>query len=288
VARIGIDVGGTKCLGVVVDADGVVLDEVRHATPTAEELIDVLCDIVSHFQSFEIESVGVGVPGLVTRDGVFRVSPHIRGISDLAMQDILNTRLGIRTIVDNDATAAAFAEFTIGAARGTKDAIIVALGTGIGGGIVMGGQLQRGTNGFAGEFGHFVVDVNGSECDCGQRGCWETYASGDALRRLSGGLDGQEVMSRAARGDEMAQRVVEEFSHWIAVGLATLVNICDPEIIVIGGGVVVAGDQFLHKVPKHLSDVLYASAARPIPQIVPAALGEKAGAIGSALMGGLQ
>jgi glucokinase len=164
---------------------------------------------------------------------------------------------------------------------------MVTLGTGIGGGIVMGGELQRGANGFAGEIGHMMVERNGLECVCGRHGCWERYASGSALKTLSGGMSGEEVFAAASRGDAHAQSVVAEFTDWIAVGLASLTNICDPEVIVIGGGVVQSIIGIMDSVSARFSESLYSPEWRPHPRLVTAELGERAGAIGSALISSL-
>jgi glucokinase len=161
---------------------------------------------------------------------------------------------------------------------------MVTLGTGIGGGIVMGGELQRGANGFAGEIGHMMVERNGLECVCGRRGCWERYASGSALRTLSGGMSGEDVFAAAAHGDVHAQSVVDEFTGWIAVGLASLTNICDPEVIVIGGGVVQSIVDVMDVVSARFAEALYSPEWRQHPRLVTASLGERAGAIGSALI----
>ncbi len=286
--HIGVDVGGTKCLGVRVDDHGALQDELRRPTPDAANLITELCVLVEQLRTPETQSLGVGLPGLVTKSGVFRTSPHISGITDVEVKTLLEDHFDFPVVVDNDATAAAFGEWKIGAARNAENAIVVSIGTGIGGGIVMGGQMQRGAQGFAGEIGHIVVDVDGAECECGQQGCWETVASGDALVLLSGGLSGPEVMSLAARADSWAEGVVDEFSRWVARGLATLINVCDPQIVVIGGGVVTSEAQFVHKLPAYVSQYLYSSSSRMLPEIVPAGLGEKAAAIGSALLGALQ
>ena len=290
---IGIDVGGTKCLGVVVDESGTIIREIRVLTPDASQLIDTLCDLVLELSSSEVSGIGIGLPGLVRSDGVFCTSPHIKGIDNLHVVDAIYAKIGhnigsTKLCIDNDATAAAFAEWKIGAARGVHNAIVVTLGTGIGGGIIAGGQMYRGTQGFAGEFGHFVVEVGGRSCVCGQRGCWETYASGSALDAMWSTGDGRDVMAAHAAGDTTAHEVVNEFSRWVATGLATLVNVCDPASIVIGGGLASASDQFLDIVSVHLYDQVYGHHYRQMPQVVPAQLGEKAGAIGSALMVALQ
>lgn len=278
---VGIDVGGTKCLGVRVNEHGVVLEEVRHPTPHASQLVDLL-EAMFHELSGTL-SLGVGVPGLITPDGIVRASPNMKGAHNIAVGPELRDRLGIDVHVENDATMTAYGEWQAGAARGAMNAVIVTLGTGIGGGIVMGGQLQRGANGFAGEIGHMVVQHDGVACVCGRRGCWERYASGSALRMLSGGMSGQEVFAAAQGGDSQAQSVVSTFANWVAVGLASLTNICDPEVIVIGGGVVQSFSTVLDSVASSFSAALYSSESRPHPALHVAELGERAGAIGCAL-----
>jgi glucokinase len=304
VTRIGIDVGGTKCLAVALDDSHKIVHSKRVPTPDGSQLVAILsqmvrdivrdvhgvhagCDVDDDMRLAGV-SVGIGLPGAVGFNGVFHASPHIANVSNIPVAALLGDALGISVVVDNDATAATFAEWTIGAARGTTDAVMVTLGTGIGGGVVMGGQLQRGAHGYAGEFGHFVVERGGNQCACGQRGCWETYASGSALRSLSGGVHGVEVMTRAQGGDVDAVAVVESFSDWVALGVGALVNMFDPAVVVIGGGVVESGSVFIESVSSRLSSYVYGNKNREIPSVVPALLGEKAGAIGSALLGALQ
>ena len=282
--RVGIDVGGTKCHGVIVDNHGTVLHEVRYPTPHASELIDLLEKM---FQELGGETtLGVGVPGLITADGVIKASPNMKGAHNIAVGPELRERLGIAVHVENDATVAAFGEWKSGAAMGAHDAVMVTLGTGIGGGIVMGGVLQRGANGFAGEIGHMVVEREGVECPCGRRGCWERYASGSALKMLSGGVDGKEVFEKFHAGDKNAKSVIDTFASWIAEGLASLTNICDPEVIVIGGGVIESFASQIDILEEKFSASLYSSEMRPHPRLAPAALGERAGAIGAALLVG--
>lgn len=282
--HVGIDVGGTKCHGVIVDIHGTVLHEVRYPTPHAADLIDLLQEM---FRELGGETtLGIGVPGLITADGVIKASPNMNGAYNIAVGPELRERLGIAVHVENDATVAAFGEWKSGAAMGARDAVMVTLGTGIGGGIVMGGQLQRGANGFAGEIGHMIVERNGIECPCGRRGCWERYASGSALKMLSGGVDGREVFAKFHAGDADAVEVVSTFATWIAEGLASLTNICDPEVIVIGGGVIESFASRIDVLEEKFSASLYSSDMRPHPRLVAAALGERAGAIGAALLVG--
>ena len=302
---IGIDVGGTKCLGIVWHDDNVVA-EVRMPTPAGQTaIVDTLSSIVGHLEA-EVgacDTVGVGVPGLVTRHGVINASPNLIDIRDFAVGGQLSSRLDRRVWVDNDATCAAVAEWIAGSAEGCTDACIVTLGTGIGGGIVAGGSLLRGTNGFAGEIGHMVVDADGIECPCGRRGCWERYASGSGLARLAreaasanrlrrvveevGGIDsirGEHVRGAAEAGDEESLAVIDEFGRWVALGLVNIANILDPERFVIGGGLAASGDIFLTAIGRWFARLLYSPEQRPHPDLVVARFAETAGAVGAALL----
>ncbi|HEY3485439.1 MAG TPA: ROK family protein, partial [Ilumatobacteraceae bacterium] len=190
------------------------------------------------------------------------------------------------------------------AARGTGDYVLVTLGTGIGGGLVAGGQLQRGTNGFAGEYGHVVVQPDGPPCPCGRRGCWERYASGSGLGRLAreaaiggraerlvelaGGdpeaVRGEHVRVAAREGDEQTGAVVDEFGRWVALGLVNLANTLDPELFVLGGGLAADGDLYIGAIRRWFVEWLYAPTLRPHPYVEFARLGPHAGAIGAALL----
>jgi glucokinase len=279
---VGIDVGGTKCHGVVADEKGAVVAELRRPTPHAGELIDLLAEM--HRELGGGSALGIGVPGLVTPEGIIKASPNLTGAHDIEVGPRLRSALGIPVHVENDATSAAYAEWRVGAARGTDDALIVTLGTGIGGGVVMGGQLQRGAHGFAGEIGHMVVEADGIECVCGRRGCWERYASGSALKRLSGGMPGEEVFSRAMNGEEGSLAVVDDFARWFCIGVASLTNVLDPQVVVVGGGVVDAWSVLHPAIARWLDRLLYSSDNRPQPTVRPAELGPRAGAIGIALL----
>ena len=268
-------------------------------------MLDVLAEVVAALGP--ASSVGVGVPGLVDVEGVLRFAPNLPGVVDLDVRGALLARFPNTTVrVDNDATCAGWAEAQVGAARGAVDALLVTLGTGIGGGIIARGRVVRGANGFAGEFGHMVVDPHGPPCPCGQRGCWERFASGSGLGRLArevaaasplgrmatlaGGdpeaVRGEHATAAAAEGDEQAEAVLARFGWWVAVGLANLANAFDPELFVLGGGLVEAGEILLAPVREAFADMVLAGAHRPVIAIVPAALGERSGAIGAALLAG--
>ena len=201
VRRVGIDVGGTKALGVALDATGAVIAEDRRPTPRGVNSLGPLIDVLAELaESLGLEgSLGVGVPGLVTHEGVLRAAPNLDGVADFDVRGLLVDRLGGQIVVDNDATCATVAEWQLGAGAGVDNLMLVTLGTGIGGGVVSNGALQRGLNGFAGEFGHMVVHPDGPRCPCGRRGCWERYASGSGLAMLArGGGNGSAPEERGA------------------------------------------------------------------------------------------
>jgi glucokinase len=308
VATVGVDVGGTKCLGVVIDDDATVVASHRVPTPqtgSGPALVDAVVEVARELSDGRQLAVGVGVPGLVDRDGVLRFAPNIQGIAELPVRAELHHRLGVPIQVDNDATCAAWAERLLGAGAGRPHMILVTLGTGIGGGIVVDGRLVRGAHGFAGEFGHMVVHaVGGLPCPCGKRGCWERYASGSGLGRLAreaahahqiprvvelaGGdpeaVRGEHVTQAAAAGDPAAHDVMTRFGWWVALGLANLANVFDTDCFVLGGGLVEAGSVLLEPVREAFLDLVEGAEHRPPVEIIPATLGERAGAIGAALV----
>ncbi len=301
---IGVDVGGTKLLAVAVDQAGQVLQEVRLATPRGGDAItEAIVDVVATLAPGPA-ALGLGIAGLVDRDGVLRIGPNLPGIDSYPFGARLTERLGVPVTVDNDATVATWGELRVGAAVGATDALMVAFGTGIGAGYVAGGVLQRGANGFAGEAGHMVVAPRGPACPCGRRGCWERFASGHGLGRfardaaeagrapqlvaLAGGdaeaVRGEHATAAALAGDRGALAVFREFAWWVALGIANLVNMLDPEVVVIGGGLVETGDLLLAPVRERYEELVLAPTQRPAVPIVAAALGEHAGAIGAALL----
>ncbi|MGH9119590.1 MAG: ROK family protein [Acidimicrobiales bacterium] len=287
----GVDVGGTKILAIAVDrATGrVAAEPVRAPTPKLDasalvEAVAVAVDGVEAALGRPVDAVGVGLPGLVDRSGTLAMGPHLPGIRNHSFADAFALRLGRPVTVDNDATCAVWAEHRLGAARGASDVVMVTLGTGIGAGIVAGGRLSRGANGFAGEPGHMVIDPDGPPCECGRRGCWEQYASGHGLIRLAGGRTSEEVIGAAREGDPEAGEVVRRFAWWFALGVANLVAVLDPQVVVVGGGLVEAGDVLFDPLRHAYRDLVMASDVRPAVPIVPAALGERANAVGAGLL----
>ncbi len=189
-------------------------------------------------------------------------------------------------MVENDATAGAFAEWSVGAGMGARTCVCVTLGTGIGVGVVIDGEVLHGTNGFAGEMGHMCIDRNGPKCKCGNRGCWEMIASGSALTgaAVGVGLKPETLASDARSGRAEALRVFAEFADAVALGLATVAYAFDPDVIVLGGGVSTSADVLIPLVQDRLGVHIYAAHSRPLPRVVAASLGERASAIGAALL----
>ncbi len=301
-AAVGIDVGGTKCLGVALAGDGTVLREHRVPTPDGpDELIATLAQIAADLGA--PGAVGVAVPGLVDRSGVLLAAANLNGVRLLALRDRLEQASGLRVVVDNDNTVACLAEWKLGAGRGVDDLLLVGLGTGIGGGFVSGGALQRGHHGFAGEFGHMIVQAHGTPCPCGQHGCWERYASGtglgvlaraaaaagrlDAAIELAGDVDdirGEHVTAAARAGDTDALAVVDDYADWVAIGLVNLTNLFDPGAIVLSGGLSADPELFLAPIERSFHASMYGGSERPWPTIAFAELGPTAGGIGAALL----
>lgn len=301
---VGVDIGGTKILSLL---DGRPTDAERVPTPgNPDELLGALRGCIDALVAGRApRAVGVGFPGLVDESGTVRFSAHLPGLVGTPLAAELAASYGSGVWVGNDATAAAWAELRAGAGRGVSDLVMVTLGTGIGGGIVAGGRLVEGARRFAGEWGHMVVDPHGPPCPCGQRGCWERFASGEGLGRLAreaaqagrasglvalaGGdpeaVRGEHVTAAAAAGDPGARAVLAELGWWLALGLANLANALDPELIVVGGGLVAAGEVLFEPLREAFGELVEGGTQREV-RIVPAALGPSAGALGAALLAG--
>ena len=277
---IGIDMGGTKCLGLLVDAHGVIIDRERQVT-NVDAVIETFAEIAQTLRRRSPEpvlGVGVGVPGLVDFDGVLRAGPHLPGVYNLPVAQRLGAALDLRVVAENDATCATLAESVLGAARDARNAVLITVGTGIGAGFILNGVLHRGAHGFAGELGHMCVQPDGPLCICGRRGCWELYASGQRANA--------EVTAVALAGDPAAVSILDDLSKWLAVGLANICLAWDPDRIVIGGGVLERVEELIvTRTRAHLAEQFgHAASRRALPEIVAAVLGPDAGAIGAALM----
>lgn len=299
VATVGIDLGGTKLLAVRVEDEEVVAREL-FATP-GEDFIESAIAAIRELWSDDVGAVGAGIAGLVRYpDGVFVWGPHVPG-TNIQVRSILEQEFGVPAVVDNDANTAALAELHLGAAVGRDHALLVTLGTGIGGAIIAGGDVYRGSS-FAGEWGHMLYQANGLQCDCGKRGCWETVASGPALARLGrefhalnpggplakvlqgGGFTAETLTAAADAGDETARGLVSQVGAALGQGLCSLIAVFDPELIVVGGGLGSVGESLLGPARRVAADALHGGSHRPLPPIVVAELGPEANAIGAALL----
>ena len=289
---LGVDVGGTKILGVATDDAGRVHAEVRRPTPVrgsglVECVIEVL-DELGADRARRGQPIGVGLPGLVDATGVLRFSPHLPTAVDVDLRDRWPPEWPGPHVV-NDATAAASAEGRLGAGRDLADFLFVALGTGIGGALVRHGVVDGGPRGYAGEYGHMVVVPGGEPCPCGGRGCWERYASASGLvsaARRAGDVAAHEapaVVARARAGESAALAALDEFARWLALGVANLVVALDVGDVVLGGGLSAAAPAFLGTAAAELERTLEGARARPPTRWRVAALGERAGALGAAL-----
>jgi glucokinase len=303
---VGIDVGGTKIAGGVVE-DGTVVATARRDSPARHPaaIADTIADVVRELaHGRDVGAVGVGAAGFVSLDGSrVMFAPHLAW-RDEPLRDLVQERIGLPTFVENDANAAAWAEYRFGAGQGARALVIATIGTGIGGGLVLGGEVYRGGFGVAAEFGHMRVVPGGRLCACGLLGCWETYASGTALtvraRELAlenpssapvlldlvGGhpddITGQLVSEAAELGDAAARQSFAELARWIGDGVASLTAALDPDIVVIGGGVSESPHLDIDSVRAAFRAAETGAGHRPVPEIRRAVLGNQAGLIGVA------
>jgi glucokinase len=303
---LGIDLGGTNLRIGVVDAAGAILAEVRDPAPSE---VDALVHAIGAqaddlVPAHGVRAVGVGTAGLIDHDGAVRYAPNLPMFVDVPLRALLAERLTPPVVVDNDANAAAWGEHCHGAARGTSHALVITLGTGVGGGVIADGRLFRGAHGFAAEVGHWQFDPHGPDCACGEVGHWEAVASGSALGRLAraraeqgtapgvlaraGGdaaaVRGEHAGESAAAGEADGIAILGEFAEVVALGFAGLANIVDPELIVVSGGLVELGDVLLDPLRAAFLGHLEGSAHRPPVPIVAAELGDASGMVGAAAL----
>jgi glucokinase len=307
VLTIGVDIGGTKVNAGVVDDTGAVLAVTRRRTPSHRPAAveDVIAECVEELRrGHEVAAVGVGAAGFVDHEnGTVLVAPNLAWRNE-PLREAVAERTGLPVVVDNDGNAAAWAEYRFGAGRGEQHLVLVTVGTGIGGGVVLGGVLYRGRHGVAAEFGHMQISQSGRRCGCGQHGCWEQYCSGRALLHeareiadvqpgygarlleLGGGrpegIEGPEVTAAAREGDPAALDCFEEVGSWLGQGLADLAATLDPGAFVIGGGVADAGELLLGPARRHYAQRLTGTSYRPHADIRLAQLGNEAGMVGAA------
>jgi glucokinase len=305
---IGVDIGGTKVLGGVVEPGGKVLAYARRATPPGDPalLLDRIAEVVAELAAgHPVQAVGIGAAGWIdaSRSTVL-FAPHLPWRDEPLRQEI-QARVQVPVVIENDANVAAWAEFTYGAARDAEDSMVLfTVGTGIGGGIVLGGRLVRGAHGIAGEMGHTQMVPDGHPCSCGRRGCMEQYSSGNALARfaragalqdpsaaqqllaLAGGnvdaVDGPMVTQAAGRGDPVALAAFDQIGHWLGIAVADIVQTLDPQVVVIGGGVIEAGDLLMKPARTSYEQSLAQRGRLPVADVRAAQLGNVAGVVGAA------
>jgi glucokinase len=304
---IGIDIGGTHVKAGVVNEDGIVLERLTRDTPSTDptQVEDTIAELVVELgKRHLVMAVGIGAAGFVdaTRSTVL-FAPHLAWRNE-PLRDAVRRRTGLSTLVENDANAAAWAEWRFGAGQNENDLVCITLGTGIGGGMVFQGMLHRGATGIGGEFGHIQVVPQGHRCECGNRGCWEQYSSANALvrdgaelvrsrspladaliDRTQGDPDkvtGLLINELARAGDQICVQLLAEIGDWLGVGIANLAAALDPGTFVIGGGVSDAGDLLIQPAVTAYRRTLTGRGYRPEARIVRAHLGNEAGLVGAA------
>ncbi|MEO8887966.1 MAG: ROK family glucokinase [Jatrophihabitantaceae bacterium] len=303
---IGVDIGGTKVAAGVVDDQGRVLDRERRQTPGTDAAAteDVIAEVVNELAArHDVCAVGIGAAGWIANDNsTVLFSPHLAWRNE-PLREALAGRIAPPLIIENDANATAWAEYRYGVAQAQPVITCVTLGTGIGGGLVIGGDVYRGAFGIACEYGHMTLVPDGRLCACGNRGCWEMYASGRALARdarelaaespvaaarlldLAGtvqDITGPLVTAAAAEGDRAAVSICTTMGRWLGRGLANLAAVLDPSMFVIGGGVSAAGELLLRPAREEFAHTLTGRGFRPVASIEGAALGPEAGLVGAA------
>ena len=303
---IGIDIGGTSVRAAVIDSEGEIHASLRDATPhTERETEDILVTLISKLAGTQpVAAVGLAVAGFVSQDRRrVMFAPHLAW-RDADVPERISARVQLPVVMDHDVNSAAWAEFARGASAGSQISLLIALGTGIGAGLIIDGEIYRGAHGVAPELGHLTVVPGGRKCACGKRGCWERYCSGTALaetarelmaggdapilRQLSGNdpatLTGTMVAIAATEGDPAALAAMDELGRWLAQGLALVTDVLDPEVIVVGGGVASAAGMFLPLAVSEFAGLITGAGHRPLPRIELARFGDRAGIIGAALL----
>ncbi|MBI2832326.1 MAG: ROK family protein [Chloroflexi bacterium] len=311
---LAIDVGGTKIVAAIVSSDGKIMARQSYPTLAYEGLQVVIGRITSAIDRLlektgidlsQLHGISLAAAGAIdSHRGIITLSPNLPGWRDVPLRDIIFKKYGAKTFLVHDATAAALGEHRFGAGKGVDNLIYVTVSTGIGGGIIIGGKLYEGTSGSAGEVGHMTIDIDGPKCNCGNYGCLEMFASGTAVAReaarrihqgetsslvdmVKGKLENitAEMVDRAAQnGDSLAKDVLQQALRYLGIGMASLVNILNPEMIVFGGGMSRMGARLLEPVRQVIDERDYAVSAQAV-RLVTAKLGGDAEAVGAAVFG---
>lgn len=304
---IGVDIGGTKVSAGVVDLDGNIISSDRRSTPVSGgvELIATITDLIKSLQErHEIAGIGISIAALISADqGTIVGAPNIANLSKLNFVEELKKSFNMPVVAENDANSAMWAEYKFGNAKNLNPVMFFIIGTGMGGGLVIDGKLFKGANGIGAEFGHMIVQPNGIKCGCGANGCIEQYASGSALMRYakeemkadpikakellkysdaSGDISGATLTTAAKQGNEIALSAFNKQADWLGSACASYTLLLDPQAIVIGGGVVEAGELFLNPVRLAMEKYMPFAGTHSLPKIVAAKHGNDAGLIGAA------
>ena len=305
---VGIDIGGTKVLGGVVDTTGKILGSFRKDTPKSggQDLINVIIDVIKELQkNHEISGIGVSTAGIVSSDRKTVIAAgNIANWNNVALADALIKEFGLPAVVENDANAAIWAEYKFGNAKNLNPVMFFIIGTGMGGGLIIDGKLYRGAHGIGAEFGHMMVKLDGEKCGCGAIGCIETYASGSALMRYAheeisthpevgkellaygdgtlDGFTGQALNKAAQDGNTLALTAFSKQADWVGSAIASYTLLLDPEAIIIGGGVIDAGEIFLKPAIAAAEKYMPFAGKHPLPRIIAAKFGNDAGLVGAA------
>ncbi|MBI2305245.1 MAG: ROK family protein [Chloroflexi bacterium] len=304
-----VDLGGTKILAALLDSNGRILYRDYRATQAQQGPEAVIGSLETAIRQVTLDKgvptsrllgIGLAVPGaLDVARGIVTQSPNLPGWKDVPLKRILEERLGAAVVFENDANAAALGEYAFGAGRGALHMVYVTVSTGIGGSIIVHGQLYRGVNGSAGEIGHMIVDLHGPPCNCGNNGCLESLASGTALAREAKahladgessliselaatseeGVTARTIFLAAQRGDSLANQLIRQAAEYLGVGLANVVNILNPEVIVIGGGVAQMGAFLVDPAVATMRKRALSLPAQTV-KVVPGQLGEQAALLG--------
>lgn len=307
--RIGIDLGGTKIAAGVIDENYSLLSRAEVPTRASLGAEAVIADMAecarmalaeAGYGISDCAGAGIGSPGLCnTAEGSVR-NAHNLGWYGVPVCDMLSKELGIPVKVDNDANCAALGEVVAGSAKGSRSALMVTLGTGVGGGIIINGEIYSGWQSLGGEIGHMCIVMDGEQCSCGEKGCWEAYAASSALVRqaekaaaehpesalaaCAGELNGKKIFAAVAEGDAVAKAVVERYCAYVGVGIVNLVNAIYPETIIVGGGISAVGETILGPIREYIGEHFFASKKELMPALVQAELGNDAGIIGAAAL----
>ena len=311
---LGVDLGGTNIAVGVVDENYRIIARANrktHVPCTPDEICDQIAGTVfdalenANIDSGSLKYIGIGTPGAVNRDtGVVEYANNLH-FTNLELKKLLKDRVRKEIIIENDANAAAYGEYKAGVLKGTKNALAITLGTGVGSGIIIDGKIYAGTNFSAGEMGHMVIAAGGRQCTCGRKGCWEAYASATGLINMTkeemqktgkssemwkiagslGKVDGRTAFDAMRKGDGAAKKVVDEYIYYLACGIINCINILEPDKLCIGGGISNEGETLLAPLREYVARENYAKHSKVQTIVCKAKLGNDAGIIGAALLG---